>query len=261
MTAPLADLQARLHGYVVDDGPAPGDLVRKPGRGDLHVRLAVYRDGYRLRLLEALGEDYPALKSLLGDDGFEALGRAYIARARSRHYSIRWFGKALADFLAADENWLHRPGTAELARWEWSLGEAMDAADATAVEAAAIAAVPPERWAGIRLAFQPSLRRLDLAWSVPQFRLAVEEKQPSPPVPEELPAAVAWVIWRDRTKVLYRSLADDEASALDAGRGGAPFGRLCEMLAEARGANGAAATAAGFLKSWVDAGWIAGINT
>lgn len=257
----LTDIQARLHGYVVDDGPVPTDLVRPPARGDTDTRLAVYYEGYRLRLLEALGEDYPALKYLLGNDDFEAMGRAYVAKARSRHYSIRWFGGGLAEFLSSDDAWRDRPQAADLARWEWALGEAMDAGDAEATDAAVVAAVEPERWADLRPAFHPSLRRLDLAWSVPPFRLAVEAEDPSPPAPELLPSPVSWAIWRDGTKVLYRSLAADEAAAVDAARAGATFGTLCETLAETRDAENAAGMAAGLLRTWVDAGWIVGIES
>ena len=42
------------------------------------LRMEIYRNAYRLRLLEALTDSYPALHTLLGDDRFEALGLAYI---------------------------------------------------------------------------------------------------------------------------------------------------------------------------------------
>lgn len=259
MTVGLADIQARFHGFVVGDEAAPAELVRPGARADAETLLAVYRDGYRLRLLEALGVDYPALKRHLGEEDFDKLGRAYIAAVRSRHYSIRWFGRRLAAFLEGDADWLARPEAAALARWEWALGEAADAADAAATSKDIFASIPPERWTEVRFSFHPSLRRLDLAWPAPPFRQAVEAEEPSPPALAPLDFQIAWAIWRDGTKILYRSLAADEAVALDAARAGVPFGRLCELLAESL-EDGAAQAAAGFLGVWVGSGWIVGVD-
>lgn len=260
MKAALADIQARFSAFVIEDAAAPIDLVRVSTGSDAGTRLAIYRDGYRLRLLEALGEDYPALRQFLGEDGFETMGRAYIARVRSRHYSIRWFGGRLGAFLEDDSMWRERPEVAALARWEWALGEAMDAADAALAGKEMLASIPPERWAGLRLSFHPSLNRLDLAWTAPAFRHAVENKAPTTPALSPLDSPIAWAIWRDGTKILYRSLVADEARALDAARAGAAFGPLCETLEETQG-DGAAQAAAGFLGAWIGSGWIVGVAT
>jgi hypothetical protein len=259
MTAALADIQARFGAFVVEDAAAPLDLVRSGAHADAETMLSVYREGYRLRLLEALGEDYPALKRLLGEDDFDRMGRAYIARVRSRHYSIRWFGGRLAAFLEGDSNWRARPEVASLARWEWALGEAADAADAPALGRETLTTIPAECWGEARFAFHPSLRRLDLAWTAPAYRQAIDSKDPALPLLQPLSAPIAWAIWRDGTSVLYRSLAAAEAAALDFARGGATFGRLCETLADSQG-DRAAATAASFLGMWVGAGWIVGIE-
>lgn len=260
MTATLADLQTRFRDFVVGDAPAPTDLAQSSQTTDAETLLSVYRDAYGLRLLEALGEDYRALGRLLGAERFEDLGRAYIAATRSRHPSIRWFGWNLSEHLRRDPAYADMPMAAELAAWEWALGEAGDAADADPVGIDAFAAVAPDAWANIRLTFHLSLRRLDLEWSVAAYRQAVEDDEyPVEPGRSETP--VAWVIWRSGTDVLYRSLPPPEADALDAARTGATFGDICDMVAGHGDADTAAATAAGFLRSWVDGGMVAGIST
>lgn len=257
MTATLTELQTRFRDFVVGDAPAPTDLAQSSQTTDAETLLSVYRDAYGLRLLEALSEDYRALGRLLGAERFEDLGRAYIAATRSRHPSIRWFGRNLTEHLRRNPAYADMPMAAELAAWEWALGEAGDAADADPVGIDAFAAVPPDAWANIRLTFHPSLRRLDHSWSVAAYRHAVENDE-DPADPEQSKTSVAWVIWRSRTDVLYRSLPSDEARALDAARTGATFGDICGMIAGDAGA--AAATAAGFLRSWVDGGMVAGIS-
>lgn len=259
MTATLAELQTRFRDFVVGDAPAPVDLAQSSQTTDAATLLSVYRDAYGLRLLEALGEDYRALGRLLGAERFEHLGRTYIAATRSRHPSIRWFGRDLALHVRREPAFATMSMAADLAAWEWALGEAGDATDADPVGIDAFAAVPPDAWANIRLTFHPSLRRLDLAWSAPAYRQAVEDEE-DPVAPKRSETPVTWVIWRSGTDVLYRSLPSSEACALDASRTGATFGDICDRIAGDGDADTAAATAAGFLRSWVDGGMVVGIS-
>ena len=52
-------------------------------------RLAIYRNAYQVRLIDALGETYPVLHALLGDEDFAALGAEFVAAHPSAHRSIR----------------------------------------------------------------------------------------------------------------------------------------------------------------------------
>jgi len=52
------------------------------------------------RLVEALQTNYPALLRLIGEHDFAQLASQYIAAHDSRHFSIRYYGDALAEFLA-----------------------------------------------------------------------------------------------------------------------------------------------------------------
>src|SRR5205823_3755278 len=61
------------------------------------------------------------------------------------------------------------PVLAELARWEWTMTDVFDAADATALTHAELSRVSPEQWAGLRFTWHPSLRRLALSWNAPQI--------------------------------------------------------------------------------------------
>ena len=66
----LPDLQARFHRFVVGGDDTFRHDVVDDGRVDVDVRLAVYYDGYRLRLIEALETDFVALKAYLDRDRF-----------------------------------------------------------------------------------------------------------------------------------------------------------------------------------------------
>jgi hypothetical protein len=113
--------------------------------------------------------------------------------------------------------------------------------------------VAPEAWPAHRFRFLPSLRRLDLGWSVAQTW-----KDETPP--ERLEAPVAWAFWRPQLVTEYRSLESDEAGALDAAISGATFAELCEALLRWHPPEHAPARAAGLLRAWLDQRMLAAVS-
>ena len=247
------------------------------------ILLGVYRDAYALRLIEALQTDYPGLYAMAGADDFDTMARTYIAAHPSRHPSVRWFGRDLADFLAATPPFSDAPAAAEMARFEWALGEAFDAQDATPLAFDTLAAVPPDAWQTLRLAFVPSLRRVTLRHQAPQAWLHCHEVEAGeldvPPAadPESLGIAswlgVDWLIWRTApdAETQFRSMDPDEAWMIDRAREGMAFPGLCEGLAafapvadddtpgdtDDAASAWAAQRAAGLLRAWIDTGCVA----
>lgn len=243
----LLDSQQRLQDYLLRNAGAADELVTADARADAAERLGVYANAYRLRLLEVLGNDYPALRAVAGEEAFERLGRAYIESHPSDTPSVRWFGRHLPEFLRLSE-----PGLlAEIAAFEWRKGEVFDAPEAEALEIAAVAAVPPESWPQMCLLLQPALRRLNLRWNAPALCQAQEAEQELPPA-EQSEEVVHWLLWRDaELDIRWRSLGDDEAAALDAVVDGASFGEICELLCQWVEPEDAAMHAAGLLKRWI----------
>ena len=74
----LASLQREFQEYVLRGEPIIATRV-EPGPLENHARrLAIYYDGYRLRLIEALGTDFEALRAALGEDGFKEACAAFM---------------------------------------------------------------------------------------------------------------------------------------------------------------------------------------
>ncbi|MGE0424034.1 MAG: putative DNA-binding domain-containing protein [Reyranellaceae bacterium] len=258
----LGTLQAEFAAWMRGT-PEPADALRArvldTQKADRDTLLAVYRDAYALRLIEALTTDYPGLLAMAGPADFDLMARAYIAAHPSTHPSVRWFGRDVADFLARTPPFSTTPAAADMARFEWALGEAFDAADAEPLGFEQLAAAPPDAWESLRLAFVPSLRRVTLAYQAPQ---AFQRRDAVAPGDLEVPAeagAVDWLIWRPAadTDAQFRSMARDEAAALDAMGAGAQFPAMCATLARHVGEPDAAAgRAAGLLRAWLEAGLI-----
>ena len=231
--------------------------------GDAHAaaeeRVKVYVDGYRLRLLEVLEDNFAGLHTLVGDEEFDRLGRAYIDAHPSTHPSVRWFSKNLEIFLRDTPPYTDHPYLAEMAAFEWAQGLVFDAADDPMVDMQALASIPPETWAGLRFRFHASLRRLELAWNVPQAWMAMDAGD-TPPELVTADSPASWLLWRADLTTRWRSLGEDEAWALDAARDGETFAGLCEGLCRWHAAEAVALQAASYLKLWLNDGLISGLD-
>lgn len=255
MNLPLLESSFQQHvlegeGAILAEIAGPDDRFRE-------ARMAIYRDAYRLRLVEVLESDYPALKAYLGE-AFEGIAREYLAAHPSTFRNVRWFGGQLAAFLRAHPRHCANPVLADLAEFEWTLGLAFDAADAPAVTFDEIAAVAPEHWPGLRFAAHPSLHtsRLHTA-AVGLWKAALSE----PALPRDEGGAVAeWAIWRKNLAPHFRSMPADEAQALAAMRAGLSFADICAGLCDSVAPEQAATRAAQLLRAWVDEGWIVALR-
>jgi hypothetical protein len=255
----LRELQEQLQSHLLDGDPRIAQRIVGTPRVNVPTRLAIYSEAYRLRLLEALRVDFPALHTLAGDAEFARIGRAYIDVHPSGHFSIRYFGQHLTGFLRQDDRWRALPVFAEMAAFEWALGLSFDAFDNPLIGVEDVAAIPPGAWSHMRLGLHPSLQRLDLLWNVPGLWKAIEEEQP-PQAPVAADYPLAWVIWRRDLKTFFRSAPVDEACALDLLRQGESFASMCEGLCEWIDEAQVAAQAAIYLHRWVQDGLVSRIE-
>jgi hypothetical protein len=259
MNDDLRELQEQFQSHLLHGDPRIAQRIAGTPRVDVPTRLAIYSSAYRLRLLEALRADYPALHTLAGDAEFALIGRAYLDAHPSGHFSIRYFGQRLGDFLGRDQRWRVTPAFAEMAAFEWALGLSFDATDSPQIGVEDMAAIPQAAWAHMRLGLHPSLQRLDLLWNVPVLWNAIDEQQP-PQAPVAAASPLAWIIWRRDLRSFFRSTSVDEAWAIDCLRGGHSFATLCEGLCEWVEETAAPARAALYLRRWVQDGLIARIE-
>jgi len=253
----LGDLQRAFQDYLLASSDDFAGAVRDTSKADRLTLLGVYRDAYSLRLIEVLTNDYPGVMAMCGPADFDYLARAYIAAHPSHHPSVRWFGQNLASFLESTPPFSKTPAVAEMARFEWAMGEAFDAPDAAPVTAAALMSLAPEVWETLTFTPLPSLRRLVLTFDVCQAWQRRDEQQPGDLEVEPAAGPVDWAIWRPEFMTNYRSLEPDEAVLLDALAQGRPFPELCEAIVPMVGEEQAMARAAGLLRVWVEGGMIA----
>jgi len=212
-------------------------------------RLAVYGNAYGYRLIDALSDNYPAVHTLMGDEDFYEMTYAYMASHPSSHYSLRYFGHKLEEFLGTYKKGL--PIYTEMARFEWALRNAFDSKNTPTLTLELLQEIPVERWGELQFGFHPSVSKIDLEWNTPQLWAAIDEEA-EPLSPEKLEHSYAWLVWRKDLLNYYRSLDIDEAFTLDAAMQGNDFSSLCEGVCEWIDEEHAPARVAGFLSGWIN---------
>jgi hypothetical protein len=232
-----------LAGWIVDDPQL--DAVR---------RLEVYANAYFQRIYDCLERDFGALAAGIGEAGFHDLVTAYLIAHPSRHPSLRFIGAALPDYLAGAaqaapfrRRW---PWACDLARFEWALGSAFDAADADPLSRQDLTLSASGGWDTLVLRFAPAVALVETQWPVHDAYTAWTRHQSLQPAAE--PSATCICVWRRGESVRHRVLDALEARLLQAARAGVCFGELCALAAEERGQARAPALAAEWLGRWVD---------
>lgn len=257
----LAELQRSFQQCLLKPSqpPAPS-WVRAGGRAAPERQLAVYIHAYPARLKEALVDDYPAVLMAIGDDAFEQLAQAYLDTHPSRYFSLRDFGGRLADFIAGHDDYRERPWLAELACFEWALGQSFDAADTMPADISDMAAIAPQDWPALHFDIHPSVQRLDFVWNTPGMWAAMTRDAPTP-ITATAGDAAPWLLWRQQLNSHYRSLAADEQAALDCLCAGGSFEAICEQLTAFFDDEAVPLRAATLLKDWLAQGLISDIRT
>jgi hypothetical protein len=242
----LIDQQAALKRAIVQGGDAPG----------VRGRLPVYQQAYAARLTAALRDNFGVVPRVFGDEAFEALAHAYVAAHPSHRPSIRWFGDRLPEFMAARDDLVPHPALIDLARLEWALRGAFDAADAEPLAASDLAQVPADEWPALVFAVVPGLQLLPLHWNVgPVWRALQGDEDPELPEPEALAHTV--LVWRQGLSPRWRALDGRTALLLQRAADGLSFGDLCACAARDMPDGEAASFVAGTLRGWIGDGLLA----
>jgi hypothetical protein len=254
----LVELQRDFQRRLLDADKDAPSWISRGGRATPATQLSVYTNAYRARLKEVLQHDFPVLAAALGGERFDTLADAYIETHPSHAFTLRDFGRDLATFLREHAEYGDTPILHELAAFEWTLGEAFDAADDRALTEQDVTSVPAEAWPVLQFVFHASVRRLDLATNTPSLWKAVNTET-TPPEAHTEPEPRPWLIWRQELTTRYRSLTEEEALALDAAKNGATFSDICEALSSVIPEEQVPLRAASLLKGWIADGLISAV--
>lgn len=251
----LAELQSTLQQYLLNQQNDIATLTLETTAFTRQQRLAIYYDAYRLRLIDALRNDFPALELFLGVDDFSQLAIEYIAKHPSQHPSLRWFGKKLPGFLRTYPIWEQHINIVELAEFEWAQIMAFDAENSTPATLNNLRALNNNQWLDLKLQFQPSLQIAHYSTNATSVWNALIKNDTQTDV-EFFVKNKAWVIWRSELQVVYRPLDDPEVWCLQAFANNQNFSDICGGLCEWFSEEQVPLKAVQYLQQWLQGGLI-----
>lgn len=154
----LAALQARF--------AAALRATQRPAGG-----MSIYHSNLRANFRRALQLSFPVLERLVGIEYFDQLAMQYMAREPSRsgdlHHVGAGFCKFVVEHFAAPRFATPRHAVlADVAVLEWAWQECFVAADAAALDPAALGDIPQNLWPRLRFEFHPACRMVESRYPV-----------------------------------------------------------------------------------------------
>lgn len=253
----LALRQAEFMAQLCND-----ELALPDGWTSRHAQgLAIYRNNYRVTLVDALADTFQRTARWVGEDAFHQAAAHHVIA----HPPTGWtlddvgygFDATLAELFAND------PEVSELAWVEWSMHQAFGAVDAGPLSAEGFAAATSEfddeDWGSLCLIFLPRTASRILHHDIAAMWHALDADVFSP-LAFQLDTQVSCHVYREGERPTFLVAPASEHEALKAMMEGASFGDIIQMLADQSSLESAAAETGAMLGRWLHNGMICNLR-
>jgi hypothetical protein len=150
-------------------------FIAPNSRLDPFERLEIYNRQYWFRVLNALAEDFVALRAVVGSHRFSNLSVAYLREHPSRSFTLRNLGSELPEWLAAHPEFAGRRHAlaVDLARIEWAFIVAFDSGLLTPLTLQQIASLDGSS----QLSLQPHIELMELSYPAEDLVLELHQRE------------------------------------------------------------------------------------
>lgn len=252
----LAQAQTAFMAQILDEGAA---LPRGWGASQ-RAGMDIYRNAYRVRLVETLADVYERTREWVGEESFRRAAAHHLITHAPNSWTIDHVGAGFDATLA--ELFANDPEVEELAWLEWTMHCVFVAADGEPLTpqgfGAATAGIADDEWAGLRFSLLPGLTFRPIRFDCGGVWRALADGTGAPdPLTFDAPRGL--VVWRERLTPVFRTVAAAELACLEAVAGGASYGAACDLLVERLGEEEATQFAGSMLGRWLGDGWITAV--
>jgi hypothetical protein len=236
-------------------------------------RLEIYNRQYWFRLFSSMAEDFPGLRSVLGEKRFDAMCKAYLVDCPSTSFTLRNLGSKLETWLRKHPKWAGEKQklALDIVRLEWADIEAFDGKAEAVLDAEDLAGAAGE---SLRLKLQPYVQLLSFRYPVDDLLLAVRKEDEDTDfasnafqekhkrkrvraVAKLKPATIFLVVHRVDFSVYFRRIAAEEFAILTALRDGKSLGKaIAAAFAKSKVAESERpALVQQWFQNWATLGW------
>lgn len=145
--------------------PLPKGITTARGEPD-EKRFAVYRNNVMVSLSKALGQRYPVVSRLVGEEFFAGMARAFVRQSPPASPLIFAYGDDMPDFIAGFAPAAMLPYLADVARLEAAWSRAYHATDIDALDIGGLASIAPGDLSTVRLAPHPAACLISSSYAV-----------------------------------------------------------------------------------------------
>ncbi|MCG7530971.1 DNA-binding domain-containing protein [Psychrobium sp. MM17-31] len=138
-------------------------------KDEAELRLAIYRNNVMHSLTTALGDLYPVIKKLIGDDCFKAAATEFVRLHPPKHAALLHYGEEFSEFISTFPPCVDLPFLADVARLEFVQNQAYHQADSEVFDPQILGQVPAEQLANVSFSVVDSLYLLDSVWPIDEI--------------------------------------------------------------------------------------------
>lgn len=255
--ANLAARQQEFLAHLLEDGRTlPDGWTARHAAG-----MAIYRNAYRARLVDALRDTYERTARWVGEDAFRKAAAHHVISHPPDSWTLDDAGEGFPDTLG--ELFTDDPEVAELGWLEWAMHRCFVSTDATPMDAAgfgqATASFQEADWASLRLTFMPGTCLAPASHQIGRLWHSLGHEDTEPP-DYSAREPLYCIVWREGLKPVFAQVDALEGKALCLMRGGAGYGDACDALIDLLGEEEAVARAGAMLGRWLHRGMIEGVT-
>lgn len=235
MTLPLNKVQTAFKERILDEAGAllfDTTFNQELDSADipLDIRLNVYRNNVLSGLSNVLALNFPTIKTLVGEEFFDAVAKLYIRQNPPQQGCANLYGESFAEFLHSLEQTQELPYLYDVAQYDWAFNFGYHAADDMGLRQEDLQGISPEQYADLVLNPRASLSLIHSSYPLISIREFCGKEDEDDETLDLDAGGVYLMVYRPELRIVVVELEDDEFAMLTGIQQGKNLGEAFETV-------------------------------